>query len=315
MAESVSSKNQGSDSSSVDSDIPLAAAHEYRSSVMASSTSQSHQQQDQDQEQQQQQQHAPPHSHVPLYHHYPPPPPPPSGYGSTGPYSAAVGNQSRSGPYPPPPPPHIASQHNLHFQGFQVQLHVPNGPNTSGQLPTSHHHEYHRPIPLRAHETEYIVSHHPPTANTYSSPIGVSIYGPPPDDRRWIGSEGQPQQMYSGYDGHRYNKALSSQSFPPPPPPSQHSSHLPYGYPQNVYPPATTNNRLEEHSRIDNHEPGPAAAEIPTTEVEGHRDHGATSPSQISSAHRDEVSNMGCTCKKTKCLKLYCQCFAVKVRN
>ena len=40
---------------------------------------------------------------------------------------------------------------------------------------------------------------------------------------------------------------------------------------------------------------------------------GATSPSQIESAHRDDVSTMGCTCKKTKCLKLYCQCFAVKI--
>lgn len=29
--------------------------------------------------------------------------------------------------------------------------------------------------------------------------------------------------------------------------------------------------------------------------------------------HRVEVTTMGCTCKKTKCLKLYCQCFAVKI--
>jgi hypothetical protein len=40
---------------------------------------------------------------------------------------------------------------------------------------------------------------------------------------------------------------------------------------------------------------------------------GATSPSQIESSHREEVTTMGCTCKKTKCLKLYCQCFAVKI--
>lgn len=40
---------------------------------------------------------------------------------------------------------------------------------------------------------------------------------------------------------------------------------------------------------------------------------GATSPSQIEEFHREEVTTMGCTCKKTKCLKLYCQCFAVKI--
>lgn len=40
---------------------------------------------------------------------------------------------------------------------------------------------------------------------------------------------------------------------------------------------------------------------------------GATSPSQIETNHRDEVQNMGCTCKKTRCLKLYCQCFQAQL--
>jgi Tesmin/TSO1-like CXC domain, cysteine-rich domain len=40
---------------------------------------------------------------------------------------------------------------------------------------------------------------------------------------------------------------------------------------------------------------------------------GATSPSQIETSHRDEVQHMGCTCKKTRCLKLYCQCFGAKI--
>ena len=50
----------------------------------------------------------------------------------------------------------------------------------------------------------------------------------------------------------------------------------------------------------------------PSEDSDPSRD-GATSPSQIDSTHREEVTTMGCTCKKTKCLKLYCQCFAVKI--
>jgi Tesmin/TSO1-like CXC domain, cysteine-rich domain len=48
-----------------------------------------------------------------------------------------------------------------------------------------------------------------------------------------------------------------------------------------------------------------------TNEVDGRE--GATSPSQIEIYHRDEVENMGCTCKKTNCLKLYCQCFGIQI--
>jgi Tesmin/TSO1-like CXC domain, cysteine-rich domain len=40
---------------------------------------------------------------------------------------------------------------------------------------------------------------------------------------------------------------------------------------------------------------------------------GALSPRQIALHHRVEVQDMGCTCKKTRCLKLYCQCFGVRV--
>jgi hypothetical protein len=37
------------------------------------------------------------------------------------------------------------------------------------------------------------------------------------------------------------------------------------------------------------------------------------SPSEIQSTQREEIETMGCTCKKTNCLKLYCQCFAIKI--
>lgn len=52
------------------------------------------------------------------------------------------------------------------------------------------------------------------------------------------------------------------------------------------------------------------AATLHMMELEA-RAEGATSPSQIEDFHKEEVATMGCTCKKTKCLKLYCQCFAV----
>ena len=56
----------------------------------------------------------------------------------------------------------------------------------------------------------------------------------------------------------------------------------------------------------------PDPATLHMLELEA-RAEGATSPSQIEDFHREEVTTMGCTCKKTKCLKLYCQCFAVKI--
>mmetsp|Transcript_27955 Transcript_27955/g.31405 ORF Transcript_27955/g.31405 Transcript_27955/m.31405 type:complete len:811 (-) Transcript_27955:257-2689(-) len=64
----------------------------------------------------------------------------------------------------------------------------------------------------------------------------------------------------------------------------------------------------------NNHSPSDPATlqSLHMLELEA-RAEGATSPSQIEDFHREEVTTMGCTCKKTKCLKLYCQCFAVKI--
>lgn len=42
-------------------------------------------------------------------------------------------------------------------------------------------------------------------------------------------------------------------------------------------------------------------------------DNRALSPTEIELMHRDEIQHMGCTCKKTRCLKLYCQCFGAKL--
>ena len=92
---------------------------------------------------------------------------------------------------------------------------------------------------------------------------------------------------------------------------------------------------LPSHSNLSNSPPTPGASSVAKAIVGGPvmvganhtppdpstlhmldleaRAEGATSPSQIEDLHREEVTTMGCTCKKTKCLKLYCQCFAVKI--
>ncbi|CAB9515953.1 lin-54 homolog [Seminavis robusta] len=216
--------------------------------------------------------------------------------------------------------------HATNEQGPQAPTNqqVPQPPFPPSHAPTLYHppphHEYHRPIPVRAHETDYSHGHppphHPPPHAAYYHPPPHAAYYPPhPDDRRWLGpppevSHGQPPppppHVYPGYDQH-YNKLTTSQSFPPPP------SHMPYPYPQPVYP---SNNRLDENPpRLPAHEHAPPPSEIATVgaSAEGVAREVAVSPTQIESSHRDEVTNMGCTCKKTKCLKLYCQCFAVKI--
>ena len=53
----------------------------------------------------------------------------------------------------------------------------------------------------------------------------------------------------------------------------------------------------------------PQSSDRYQSDVDGRE--GATSPSQIQNTHKEEVEHMGCTCKKTRCLKLYCQCFGV----
>jgi hypothetical protein len=48
--------------------------------------------------------------------------------------------------------------------------------------------------------------------------------------------------------------------------------------------------------------------------IQNHRNENrALSPTEIELNHRDEIQHMGCTCKKTRCLKLYCQCFGAKL--
>jgi hypothetical protein len=80
---------------------------------------------------------------------------------------------------------------------------------------------------------------------------------------------------------------------------------------QQLSPPGNKKNNKNKIASLHGAPPG-AQNGMPADLVTGNR-LGATSPSQIETTHRDEVQIMGCTCKKTRCLKLYCQCFGVKL--
>jgi hypothetical protein len=237
----------------------------------------------------------PPSSHPggPAYHSYyhaphgPPshggPPLPPSSYdheraAPPGPYTAAQYESKlpRKVLYHggPPPPPHARS---------------PGSPSSSrlhGNRDPPHYHKMHGEHPAPGYppyrEEHRALPPHSWHADAYSG-------GPPPPPRY--------------YD--------SQQHAPPPPPPSasyskdSHSRSPSQQHSQGPYRYSDPTLRREAVSRV-----APTLGER-FNDVDGRE--GATSPSQIESSHREEVTTMGCTCKKTKCLKLYCQCFAVKI--
>lgn len=201
------------------------------------------------------------------------------------------GRSGAKGRDPPPLPPH----HYVH-PGVSGGEHGPPPPH-----PPAHHHPGYPPYRGEEH-------HRGP-------------HLPPPHHRHW----GDYNPYYEG----------GSHLYPPPPPP--HSSQYRTGGSDGRQPPIASNEapgvkpnpsqlalgpyrfsdttlRREalSHLRAKRaQQSGNGSGGENLSDADG-RD-GATSPSQIESSHRDEVTTMGCTCKKTKCLKLYCQCFAVKI--
>ncbi|GAX10854.1 hypothetical protein FisN_31Hh062 [Fistulifera solaris] len=116
---------------------------------------------------------------------------------------------------------------------------------------------------------------------------------------------------------HRLKESSSSSLYPPehyPPTEGYPPPHRPYGdgWPYSAYPPPRDTASYWPppypypwRGDSSSHRPPPPPKE-PKKE-------GATSPTQIETTHRDEVQHMGCTCKKTRCLKLYCQCFQAEL--
>lgn len=203
---------------------------------------------------------------------------------------------------PPPPPPHYFAYHGPP---------PPPPPNYEHLPPPSSD----RPGPYTAAQYDVALRKiSPPYGQPGSSPPSTVGRDPPPPHHYSREHPPPPRRPSSFYrDEHRhwphpppppgegpyppryYDSSYQNAQYPPPPPPPV--DHLgPYRF-------SDPSLRRDAVSRLSNSDR--------LNDVDGRE--GATSPSQIELSHRDEVTTMGCTCKKTKCLKLYCQCFAVKI--
>jgi hypothetical protein len=79
---------------------------------------------------------------------------------------------------------------------------------------------------------------------------------------------------------------------------------------------AATSSALRNRSHLaENHNPNTKQNSTTTTANNNKNEttNRVQSPTEIEKGHREDVEHMGCTCKKTRCLKLYCQCFGIKL--
>lgn len=207
-------------------------------------------------------------------------------------------------PHPPPPPtsfdptstesghrpgPYTTAQYEKARAGMALAYGAPPphgvAASNSGSPPMQRGRD--PPPPPHSHYSMPQHPPHPPSLEhnraNHNHPSGTAAYQ--------FREEHRPPHWPRGFP-------FPGQPYPPPPPGDVH--HHPAG----PYRYSDSSLRREAVSRLSNMDPY-------SNEVDGRE--GATSPSQIESSHREEVTTMGCTCKKTKCLKLYCQCFAVKI--
>lgn len=72
-----------------------------------------------------------------------------------------------------------------------------------------------------------------------------------------------------------------------------------------------TPNRMSPEEAINPVTPSPQSSQ--SSSIDGSNSDNKEASNQPSPDRVNEFDNMGCTCKKSKCLKLYCQCFAASI--
>lgn len=255
---------------------------------------------------------SPYYPHPPVYYvHYPPPhgPPPP---------------QPPAAPTGPPPPGPASSSQNAGQQQQPQQM----------ASPTSYYPHYYYPPPPPPHyqpsqgqvpyaaqdfsskgralggdqQKQQQQQQQPPPAQQPPAPPPGAPPGPPPYAMH-------PPPMYAGWAPVPVAHPMPGHYVPvgPPPPRYPGSWGPPPPQPQRAFNHKKNSLMLRTGSSPSRKKflgkgPSNKSRKLTNEEREAPR-----SPTQIAAALRDEIENTGCTCKKTRCLKLYCQCFGVKI--
>ena len=263
----------------------------------------------------------------PPHMHYPPPPHPHAyyAYGVMAYHPMAPPTQPH---LPPPPagagpaPPNNSSNSANPQHGQQQQLTSP--PRNAAPYPPPPPHGYY-PIhyaPQAPHMHMAPQPYHPYAAQDWSKgrSNGVSIG----EQQQQLPPPPPPPHPMPMHPPHMYGWAPVPVAHPMPP-----GQYVPVPPPGARYPgwgpPPPQPQRAFNHNRKSAGHPGISTGSSGRKKVLGKSTSGnkarkliearetASSPSQLASSIRDEIENTGCTCKKTRCLKLYCQCFGVKI--
>ena len=231
--------------------------------------------------------------------HLPSPPPPPTmapyGWPPMGSY-----------PYPPPPPPHAYPNNSSNNNGNNN--HTNNNNNRYPPLqPPPHHHHYPWPPPMTLPQPP------PPLLHPQQQPPRQAMNSNHRNHATTTKGSGTTTTTTSTTT-HRNNINNAAKS---------NNNSAAQSLNNNNKPSTTMKSKLTIGSGVgtnndSNDVPLPASylsmAALQTRQNHLNRTKSrALSPTEIEINHRDEIQHMGCTCKKTRCLKLYCQCFAAKL--